>query len=84
MEKHYDKQFKLDVAQYYQEHRNLELQGCASNLRISQQTLFRWQKELRETGNIERRGSGNYASDEVKEIARLKHELRDAQGVLDV
>ena len=30
------------------------------------------------------RGSGNYASDEQKEIARLKRELRDAQDALDV
>ena len=85
MAKHYDKQFKLDAVQYYHDHRDLGLQGCASNLGISQQTLSRWQKELRETGDIECRGSGNYASDEAKEIARLKvsakycyaiHELR--------
>ena len=60
------------------------MQGCASNLGISHQTLSRWQKELRDTGDIESRGSGNYASDEAKEIARLKRELRDAQDALDV
>ena len=58
--------------------------GCASNLGISHQSLSRWQKELRETGDIESRGSGNYASDEAKEIARLKRELRDAQDALDI
>ena len=84
MAKHYDKQFKLDAIQYYHEHRELGLQGCASNLGISHQTLSRWQKELRDTGDIESRGSGNYASDEAKEIARLKRELRDAQDALDV
>ena len=57
---------------------------CASNLGISQQTLSRWKKELRDTGDIESRGSGNYSSDEAKEIARLKRELRDAQDALDV
>ena len=46
MAKHYDKQFKLDAVQYYHDHRNLGLQGCATNLGISQQTLSRWQKEL--------------------------------------
>ncbi len=66
MAKHYDKQFKLDAVQYYHYHKNLGLQGCATNLGISQQTLSRWQKELRETGAIESRGSGNYASDEAK------------------
>ena len=65
MAKHYDKQFKLDAVQYYHDHKNLGLQGCATNLGISQQTLSRWQKELRETGDIESRGSGNYASDEA-------------------
>ena len=82
MAKHYDKQFKLDAVQYY--HVHLGLQGCATNLVISQQTLSRWQKELRETGDIESRGSGNYVSDEAKEIARLKRELRDAQDAIEV
>ena len=50
MAKHYDKQFKLDAIQYYHDHRELGLQGCASNLGISHQTLSRWQKELRDTG----------------------------------
>ena len=84
MAKHYDKQFKLDAVQYYHDHKNLGLQGCATNLGISQQTLSRWQKELRETGDIESRGSGNDASDEAKEIARLKLVLRDAQDALEV
>lgn len=29
-------------------------------------------------------GSGNYASEEEREIARLRRELRDAQDALDV
>ena len=84
MAKHYDKQFKLDAIQYYLNHKNLVLQGCASNLGISQQALSRWKKELQSTGNIECRGSGNFSSDEEKEIAKLKRELRDAQDALDV
>ena len=72
MAKHSDKQFKIDAVQYYHDHRNLGLQGCASNLGISHQTLSRWQKELRDTRDIESRGSGNYASDEAKEIVRLR------------
>ena len=35
-------------------------------------------------GDIPVIGSGNYASEEAKEIARLKRELRDAQDALDV
>ena len=30
------------------------------------------------------RGSGNYASDEAKEIAHLKRELRDAKDAINV
>ena len=41
-------------------------------------------KELRESGDLKCRGSGNYSSDEAKEIARLKRELRDAKDALDV
>ena len=84
MATYYDKQFKIDAVQYYHDHKDLGLIGCASNLDISHQSLSRWQKELRETGDIESRDSGNYASDEAKEIARLKRELRDAQDALDV
>ena len=35
-------------------------------------------------GTVEFRGSGNYASDEEKEIARLKRELRDTQDALEI
>ena len=69
---------------YFLDHKDLGLQGCASNLGISQQTLSRWKKELKETGDIECRGSGNFSSDEEKEIAKLKRELRDTQDALDV
>lgn len=30
--KHYDKQFKIDAVQYYHDHKELGLIGCASNL----------------------------------------------------
>ena len=84
MAKHYDNQFKLDSVQYFLDHKDLGLQGCASNLGISQQTLSRWKKELQSTGNIECRGSGNFSSDEEKEVAKLKRELRDTKDALDV
>ena len=84
MVNHYNKQFKIDAVQYYHNHKDLGLIGCASNLGISHQSLSRWQKELRETGDIENRGSGNYTSDEAKEIARLKRKLRDLQDDYNV
>ena len=63
----------------------LQVMNCLWNEQgISQQSLSRWQKELRESGDLKCRGSGNYSSDEAKEIARLKRELRDAKDALDV
>ena len=53
-------------------------------LGVGYSTLTKWLKDFRESGDIPVRGSGNYASDEQKEIARLKRELRDAQDALDV
>ena len=41
MAKHYDKQFKIDVVQYYHDHQDLGLIGSASNLGISHQSLLR-------------------------------------------
>lgn len=83
--KHHDKQFKLDALTYVREHPDLTQEECAKNLGIGISTLSRWQKQFRDNdGDIPTRGSGNYASDEQKEIARLKRELRDAQDALDV
>ena len=34
MANHFDKQFKLDAVQYYKEHAELGLKGCAKNLGV--------------------------------------------------
>ncbi len=48
-------------------------------------TIGGWMKQYRKNGNrVVSRGSGNYASDEAKEIARLKKELKDTQDALEV
>ena len=67
MAKQHDKQFKLDAVQYYQDHKDLGVRGCAENLGIGYSTLTKWLKDFRESGDIPVRGSGNYASDEQKE-----------------
>ena len=66
MAKQHDKQFKLDAVQYYQDHKDLGVRGCAENLGIGYSTLTKWLKDFRESGDIPVRGSGNYASDEQK------------------
>ena len=79
------KQFKLDAVNYRKEHPDLTQAECAENLGIGISTLARWEAQFRDNdGDIPVRGSGNYESDEAKEIARLKRELRDAQDALDV
>ncbi len=83
--KQHDKQFKLDAVKYRKEHPDLTQEECARNLGIGLSTLSRWEAQFRDNdGDVPTRGSGNYASDEQKEIARLKRELRDAQDALDV
>lgn len=84
MAKQHDKQIKLDAVQYYLDHKELCVCDCAQNLGVGYSTLTKWLKDFRESGDIPVRGSGNYASDEQKEIARLKRKLRDAQDALDV
>ncbi len=83
--KQHSKQFKQDAVNYVNEHPDLTQIECAKNLGISITTLTRWISQFKENnGDIPVRGSGNYESDEQKEIARLKRELRDAQDALDV
>ena len=83
--KQHTKQFKLDAVNYRKEHPDLTQVECAKNLGIGVSTLSRWETQFRDnSGDSPVRGSGNYSSDEAKEIARLKRELRDAQDALDV
>ena len=42
MAKQHDKQFKLDAVQYYQDHKDLGVRGCAENLGIGYSTLTKW------------------------------------------
>ena len=83
--KQHDKQFKLDALRYVQEHPDLTQEECCKNLGIGLSTLSRWKSQYtNHDGDIPTIGSGNYASAEQREIARLKRELRDAQDALDV
>lgn len=82
---HHTRQFKLDAISYHKKHPDLTQVECAKNLGIGVSTLARWEAQFRDNnGDIPVIGSGNYASEEEKEIARLKCELRDAQDALDV
>ena len=82
---HHSKQFKLDAINYRKEHPDLTQVECAKNLGIGVSTLARWEAQFRDNdGDIPTIGSGCYESEEQREIARLKRELRDTQDALDV
>ena len=83
--KQHSQQFKQDAVKYVLEHPDLTNEECAKNLGIGLSTLSRWKKQYNDNeGIVPTRGSGNYSSDEAKEIARLKRKLRDAEDALDV
>ena len=79
---HHTKQFKLDAIIYRKEHPDLTQVECAKNLGIGVSTLARWKAQFRDKdGDIPVLGSGSYACDEAKEIARLKRQLRDTTDI---
>ena len=85
--KQFSKEFKLNAVNYVKEHPDLTQTECAKNLGIGLSTLQRWMFQFRQADgspDAAFRGSGNLASDEQKEIARLRRQLRDTQDALDV
>lgn len=81
----YSQQFKEDAVQYRLDHPELALRKVAENLGVSESALKNWMKTAKEhKGMVPTRGSGNYASEEAKEIARLQRELRDTKDALEV
>ncbi|MGI6120724.1 MAG: transposase [Saccharofermentanales bacterium] len=80
--KTYDKEFKEDAVAYVKSHPELSVAACARNLGVNENTLHGWLHKVR--NNEEFRGSGNYRSDEAKEIARLKKELQAHKDALRI
>ena len=81
----FSQQFKEDAVRYRNEHPEISLRKAAENLGISESALKAWIKAAKENeGAVPTRGSGNYASDEAKEIARLQRELRDTKDALEI
>src|SRR5699024_6533138 len=81
----YDQQFKENAVRYRLDHPELTLKKVAENLGISDSALKTWIRAAKEQeGCVPTRGSGNYSSDEAKEIARLQRELRDTKDALEI
>ncbi|MDD2629612.1 MAG: transposase [Limnochordia bacterium] len=83
MSRQFSKQFKEDALAYVHDHSDLSINACARNLGINTNTLHGWIKKAKERGEVHR-GSGNYESDEAKENARLRRELRDTKDALEI
>ena len=85
MAKQYTQQFKEDAVRYCMEHKDLSMVVCAKNLGVSKSALSQWRNLATESeGIVPTRGRGNFESDEAKENARLKKELRDTQDALAI
>ncbi|MDT8719763.1 transposase [Clostridium sp. 19966] len=81
----FTKEFKEDAVRYYLEHKDLGITQCAKNLGASRTALFTWIKNAEaNNGEVPTRGSGNFQSDEAKENARLRKELKDTQDALEI
>nr|WP_302596545.1 hypothetical protein [uncultured Cellulosilyticum sp.] len=63
----------------------LGINVCAKNLGVSKSALSTWRKvaTLNE-GEVPTRGRDNFESDEAKENARLRKQLRDTQDALEI
>jgi len=82
--KRYSKEFKQDAVNYYYSS-GKSIKESASDLNVSSSGLAGWINSAKlNDGVVNYRGSGNYASDAEKEIARLKKELRDKEDALDI
>ena len=85
MAKQYTEEFKKDAVKYWEEHPELGIKKCALNLGISKSALSSWKTLYdRNDGAVPTGGRDNYESDEAKEIARLRKELRDTQDALNI
>lgn len=86
MAKHsYDKDFKEGVIKYVLDHPDESYVSVGKRFGVHDTTVGGWIKDFKKNNSeVVIRGSGNYSSDEAKEIARLKKELKDTQDALEI
>lgn len=80
----YTEEFKTEVIRYALEHPEESSRSVMKKFGVNESAFYKWKRQYSENGKVTSRGSGNYKSDEAKEIARLKKELRDTQDALEV
>lgn len=79
MAKQHDKQFKEDGVQYYLEHKDLGVKGCAKNLGIGISTLRKWVKESQSENGFQVRGSCTPLYTKVNYSQQTKAHLKVVQ-----
>lgn len=78
-------EFKQGVVDYVLTHPNESKVSIAKKFGVADSTVHKWMNVAKDNDNkIESRGSGNFSSDEAKEIAKLKKELKDTQDALEI
>ena len=78
-------EFKEEVVRYALAHPDESIKSIIKKFDIPESSFYKWKRQYtKNDGEINTRGSGNHSSDEAKEIARLKKELRDTQDALEV
>ena len=80
----YTDEFKKEVIKYAGTHPAESRRSVMKKFGITEASFYSWKKKYDTVGQIISRGSGNHASEEAKEIAKLKKELRDTQDALEV
>ncbi|MEF8810544.1 MAG: transposase [Bacteroidales bacterium] len=76
--KKYDREFKQMAVELSKHQKDIKV--LAGKLEISQDLLYRWRRELSGSGGASFPGQGNpKMTEQEKEIARLKKELRETQ-----
>ena len=79
----FDREFKQMVIEL--SHNREDVAALASELDISADLIYRWRREATTYQNASFPGQGNkILTEEQKEIARLRKELRDAQIERDI
>lgn len=85
MAKHYDKEFKENALKYREANPKLSVAAVCRNLGISTATYYNWKRSADANDDqVVHRGSGNFNSDEAKENARLRRELKNTQDALEI
>ena len=80
----YDKDFREGVVNYKREHPDETFVSIGKKFGVHSTTVGKWYRDAETRGEVVVRGSGNYESDEAKEIAHLRKELRDYKDAVEV